>query len=106
MAKKYYDGDITLNTDWGGDESTGNLPVLGEKVQKVIKDSINSKVGYVGYVEKIGQGFYVLCRDEEVFKVYETTVTEDKPFGDLEMDGINGRFDAPFNYKMNINALK
>lgn len=105
MAKKYYDGDITLNTDWGGDESTGNLPVLGEKVQKVIKDSINSKVGYVGYVEKIGQGFYVLCRDEEVFKVYETTVTEDKPFGDLEMDGINGRFDAPFNYKMNITLI-
>ena len=37
MAKKYYDGDITLTTDWGGDSSTGNLPVVGSKVQKVIK---------------------------------------------------------------------
>ena len=41
MAKKYYDGDITLTTDWGGDSTTGNLPVVGSKVQKVIKETIN-----------------------------------------------------------------
>ena len=102
MAKKYYDGEITLNTDWGGDESTNNLPVVGSRVQEVIKNSINSKVGYVGLVEKTGQGFYVLSRDEETFKAYTTTISDEKPFGDLTMDGINGRFDAPFNYKMNI----
>lgn len=105
MAKKYYDGDITLSTDWGGDESTGNLPVVGHKVQEIIKDSINSKVGYVGLVEKTGQGFYVLSRDEQTFNLYKNTITEDKPFGDLSMDGINGRFDAPFNYKMNITLI-
>ena len=105
MAKKYYDGDIKLTTDWGGDATTGNLPVIGSKVQKVIKDSINSKVGYVGRVDKAGQGFYVLSRDEATFNEYLKTITEDKPFGDTDMDGINGHFDAPFNYKMNITLI-
>lgn len=105
MAKKYYDGDITLTTDWGGDSTTGNLPVVGSKVQKVIKESINSKVGYVGRVDKTGQGFYVLTRDKETFNAYLETITDENPFGDLMMDGINGRFDAPFNYKMNITLL-
>lgn len=105
MAKEYYDGDITLSTDWGGDESTNNLPVIGEKVQKVIKEGINSKVGYIGRVERTGQGFYVLTRDEESFNKYQETINNDNPFGDLDMEGVNGRFDAPFNYKMNITLI-
>ena len=112
MAKKYWDGDITLDTDWGGDSTTDNLPVVGSKVQKVIKESINSikestnsKVGYVGRIERTGQGFYVLARDEKTFLEYEKTITEDNPFGDTSMDGIVGRFDAPFNYKMDITLL-
>ena len=105
MAKKYWDGDITLDTDWGGDATTDNLPVIGSKVQEIIKGGINSKVGYVGRVERTGQGFYVLARDEKTFLEYEKTITEDEPFGNLSMDGINGRFDAPFNYKMEINLL-
>ena len=105
MAKKYYDEDITLKTDWGGDDTTGNLPVSGGKVQKVIKEGINSKVGYVGRVEKTGQGFYVLTRDEETFNEYVKTISDENPFGDLNMDGVNGRFDAPFNYKMNITLI-
>ncbi len=105
MAKKFYDGEITLQTDWGGDASTENLPVVGSRVQEVIKEGINSKVGYVGRVEKTGQGFYVLSRDEATFNAYLETITDENPFGDLTMDGINGRFDAPFNYKMNITLL-
>ena len=105
MANKYYEGDITLKTDWGGDSTTDNLPVIGSKVQKVIKEGINSKVGYVGRVEKTGQGFYVLTRDEEAFNNYLTTISDENPFGDLTMDGVNGRFDAPFNYKMNITLI-
>lgn len=105
MAKKYYDDKITLQTDWGGDESTNNLPVAGNRVQEVIKESINSKVGYVGRVEKTGQGFYVLTRDEETFNTYLNTISDENPFGDLTMDGVNGRFDAPFNYKMNITLI-
>ena len=105
MAKKYWDGDITLDTDWGGDSTTNNLPVLGSRVQEVIKSGINSKVGYVGRIERTGQGFYVLARDEKTFLEYEKTITEDNPFGDTSMDGIVGRFDAPFNYKMDITLL-
>lgn len=105
MANKYYEGDITLKTDWGGDSTTDNLPVIGSKVQKVIKEGINSKVGYVGRVEKTGQGFYVLTRDEDTFKAYVETISDENPFGDLTMDGVNGRFDAPFNYKMNITLI-
>jgi hypothetical protein len=32
MASKYYDQEINRNTDWGGDESTGGLPVTGKRV--------------------------------------------------------------------------
>lgn len=105
MAKKYYNGEITLNTDWGGDESTGNLPVVGSRVQEAIKKGINSKAGFVGRVEKVGQGFYVLSRDEATFNEYLKTISDENPFGDLTMDGIIGRFDAPFNYKMNITLI-
>jgi hypothetical protein len=107
MAKKYWDKEIDLKVNWGGDVSTSGLPVNGEQVQKVIKDGINSKVGYVGIVEAQGrQPFYVLTRDKETFEVYKTTITDDKPFGDVDtMDGVNGRFDAPFNYKMELNFI-
>lgn len=107
MANKYYDEDIkNMSVDWGGDDSTGGLPVSGRKVQEFIKDSINSKVGYVDRVDTKQGGFYVLARDKETFDAYVQTITDDKPFGDIEMDGINGRrFDAPFNYKMSVTLL-
>ena len=104
MAKKYYDGELNLNLDWGGTET--QLPLSGGSVQKIIKDSLNSKIGYLGRIDKTGQGFYVLSRDEATFNAYRETITDDKPFGDIDMDGIEGRrFDAPFNYKMNITLL-
>mgnify|MGYP003300458804 CR=1 FL=1 len=51
MSKKYWEGEYTLDTDWGGDESTNGLPLPGSAVQTVIKDNIknlnNNKVGYI-----------------------------------------------------------
>lgn len=47
MAKKIYTDDITKHTDWGGDASTGNLPVAGECVQKFIKNTLQSRIGYI-----------------------------------------------------------
>lgn len=47
MSKKYWDGPYNINTDWGGDDSTENLPLPGSAVQKLIKNEINSKVGYM-----------------------------------------------------------
>ncbi len=40
-----YDKKIGKNTDWGGDSSTGYLPVAGNRVQEYIKGELNSKVG-------------------------------------------------------------
>ena len=85
MAKKYYNGEITLNTDWGGDESTGNLPVVGSRVQEAIKKGINSKAGFVGRVEKVGQGFYVLSRDEATFNEYLKTISDENPFEGFQL---------------------
>ena len=56
-------------------------------------------------LKKVGQGFYVLSRDEATFNEYLKTISDENPFGDLTMDGIIGRFDAPFNYKMNITLI-
>ena len=42
---KYYDGEITRDTDWGGDESTENQPVSGGRVQEWLKNEINGKFG-------------------------------------------------------------
>lgn len=44
---KYYDEEINRDTDWGGDESTGNVPVSGGRVQEWLKNEINARVGYV-----------------------------------------------------------
>ena len=41
MENKVYDGEINKQTDWGGDESTGNLPVAGSRVQQFIKKSLD-----------------------------------------------------------------
>lgn len=42
---KYYDGEITRDTDWGGDASTDNQPVSGGRVQEWLKNEINGKFG-------------------------------------------------------------
>lgn len=43
MAKKTYNEKITPNTDWGGDSSTGGLPVAGSRVQEFIKEQLNKR---------------------------------------------------------------
>lgn len=112
MAKKFWEGDINMTTNWGGDETTNNLPLSGERVQGFIKESLNSKIGYLGEVKEMADGtklptaFYVLCRDEASFNNYKQSVTADNPFGDLTSDGIMGRFDAPSNYTMKIDVFE
>ena len=101
MAKKYYDEKITLNTDWGGDESTGNLPVSGKRVQEVIKEGINSKVGYVGRVGKSGK--YAMTINKETFDAYEASITEENPNGDESL--IIGSFLAPVEYSSSIEVI-
>lgn len=39
-----YDEKINKYTDWGGDDSTGGLPVSGKRVQEFIKDTLDTKI--------------------------------------------------------------
>ena len=61
MAKKYWEGDINdlnINTDWGGDESTGGLPLPGSAVQSILKKEIKGKVGYMHENETDGLVYF------------------------------------------------
>ena len=49
MAKQIWNNSINKHTDWGGDSSTNNYPVSGEKVQEFIKNSLDSKIGELYY---------------------------------------------------------
>ena len=93
MAKEYYDKEIDKHTDWGGDESTGGIPVKGNRVQEFIKNTFGKKMGYFYYDE--GNNRYIVFADEE---------SKDEYLQDTgKTDLILGTFDAPFNYTAEIN---
>ena len=64
---KYWEGKYDINTNWGGDESTGNLPLPGSAVQDVIKTKLNeldkSKVGYIHENELEGKVYFYSTQD-------------------------------------------
>lgn len=93
MAKKYYDEEIDKHIDWGGDETTGGLPVRGNRIQEFIKNTFGKKMGYFYYDE--GNNRYIVFADEESKDEY----LEDPQKTDL----ILGTFDAPFNYTAEIH---
>ena len=70
---KYYDGEITRDTDWGGDASTENQPVSGGRIQEWLKNEINGKYGVIRISDKINeQNFYTIemfatKKDEELY---------------------------------------
>lgn len=93
MAEQFYDKPINKHTDWGGDNSTGNLPVTGKRVQEFIKGSLDKKVGELYY--DASRNRYLLFSDEE---------NRDKYFSnpDENADLLMGTFDAPVNYTAEI----
>lgn len=64
---KVFDNPITLETDWGGDASTGNLPVSGRRVQELIKKTFTKKGGCVQIKDK---KFLQIFADEASMKKY------------------------------------
>ena len=66
---KVYDKPITLNTDWGGDASTGNLPVAGGRVQELIKKSFAQKGGFFQIKDK---KYLQVFADEKSAKFYNS----------------------------------
>ena len=88
-----WDKPINKHTDWGGDASTGNVPVSGGMVQKFIKDSLNGKAG-VFYYDTANNRYLVFADDE----------TRDEYLNDPTKVGLLlASFDAPFNYTAEIN---
>ena len=63
MEEELYYGEITRHTDWGGDESTGGLPVAGERVQEFLKKTLNGKAGDF-YLDEV-RGVYLVFADAE-----------------------------------------
>ena len=95
MRNKIYNEEISKHINWGGDENTGGLPVSGEKVQKFIKDTLNSKVGFLYYDPDINM--YRCFADEESKNLYYEH-PEDEAYKGLLL----GSFEAPFNYETQI----
>ena len=92
MAKKVYDEKISKSTDWGGDESTGNLPVAGSRVQEFIKEQLNGKAGVFHYDTTNNR--YIVFSDVENRDAYLADPSQTSL--------IIGTFDAPFNYSAEI----
>lgn len=95
MTKKLYDEKITKATDWGGDESTGGLPVSGRRVQEFIKGELGRRAGVFHY--DTANNRYLVFADGESRDRY----LEDPDLKDLLL----GAFDAPFNYSAKIELL-
>ena len=95
MAKKVWDNPIDKNIDWGGDSSTGNLPVSGRRVQEFIKNTLNGKAGLFYYDTTNNR--YLVFADQEARDKYLEDPTQ--------IDLILGSFDAPFNYTAEINLI-
>lgn len=66
---KVYDNPITLSTNWGGDSSTGNLPVSGRRVQELIKNTFAKKGGCVQIKDK---KFLQIFADEASMRKYNS----------------------------------
>jgi hypothetical protein len=97
MAKNYYEGDLNLDLDWGGNGE--QLPLSGQQVQSILKNSLNSKVGFVGYCETTGM--YVMTKDEATFLRYDELIRADKTSEEAKKLMIS-EFKAPYEYSANI----
>ena len=95
MAKNTWNNPIDKNVDWGGDESTGGLPVSGNQVQAFIKSSLDGKAGLFYY--DTTKNRYIVFADEQAKDEYLENPTK--------TDLIIGTFDAPFNYTAEINLV-
>lgn len=95
MAKSVSKNDIqNMSEDWGHDLSNG-LPYSGAAVQKFIKNTFKSKMGFF-YYDTSSNRYLVFADEESKNKFVENpTLTE----------LVLGAFDAPFNYEASIMLL-
>ena len=96
MAKKIWDEPIDKYTDWGGDDTTDNLPVSGEMVQSFIKNNIENKIGIL-YYDTLNNRYLAFADDINRDLYLEDNITN--------RDLLLGSFDAPFNYNAEITLI-
>lgn len=94
MAINGYDKKVNKHQDWGGDNSTGGLPVLGSRVQEFIKEQLENRIGVLYYDSANNR--YIAFADEENRDAYIET---------SDPSLVLGTFDAPFNYEASIELL-
>ena len=95
MAQKTWDNEITKTQDWGGDATTNNLPVSGNRVQEFIKNSLENKMGTIYYDTTNNR-----------YLIFSDVANKDEYLEDTtKVDFILGTFDAPFNYTASISLL-
>ena len=92
MAKQTWNNPIDKNVDWGGDATTGNLPVSGEQIQKFIKETFDKKAGVFHYDNANNR--YLVFADADARDLFLLDPTQTSL--------IIGTFDAPFNYTAEI----
>lgn len=95
MAKKLYDEKITKATDWGGDNSTGGLPVSGTRVQEFIKEELEKKMGVIHYDSDHNR--YLVFADETNRDFY---LSDPERYAGL----LQATFEAPFNYEVSVKV--
>lgn len=64
MAKNLWYDKIDRNVDWGGDESTNNLPVAGSSVQEFIKSELNDKIGII-YHDEVSSRYLCFANEDD-----------------------------------------
>lgn len=82
---KIFDEPITRKTDWGGDETTGGLPVSGNRVQEFIKDSLNHRYGFSRITSDNIMQFFASSEDASLY--------DDDPITHVEL--LLGAVDMP-----------
>lgn len=98
MAKKYYDDPINKYVDWGGDESTQNLPVTGKRVQQFIHEALDSKAGFIHHDHD--SNMYFAFADQDTYAEWQASVED--PTQQPKDELILFRFMAPERFSATI----
>lgn len=100
MAKETYKGSINFDTDWGGDASTGNLPVAGLVINNFIRSNLKSSFRDM-FFDPNGNMLYFFKEesDKELF------VSDPQTYSDLPLKAIPLEFSGTVRQSRLINQL-
>lgn len=77
---KMYDNPINENTPWDGDESTGNLPVRGRRIEEFLKSQLKQKVNDSTLAQKAG--VFYLDEEQDKYLIFADEKSRDEYLAD------------------------